>query len=194
MMMLKELHTVLNNFIENRFDEVFSLPIDIIVSTVHDLLTTNFNTIFKVSIVPLNKLLCEESSNFYGETSLILIEPETVDSETNLKYFAVVFENYKPNTKNEPVPCFFLSELMSEGKTRFCQISNTGKELILERYNLEMNDSTEGFINSVAGCLDHIEFYNETITKTDDDGKEKSYLFTGLRYYYDRLIFETITL
>jgi len=193
-MMLKDLHTVLNSFIENRFDEVFSLPIDIIVSTVRDLLKANFDTFFKVSLVPLNKLLCEESSNFYGETSLILIEPETVDSETNLKYFAVVFENYKPNTKNEPVPCFFLSELIQNGKARFCQISNTGKELILERYNLEMNDSAEGLINSVAGCLDHIEFYNETITKTDDAGKEKSYLFTGLRYYYDRLIFETITL
>jgi hypothetical protein len=127
---------------------------------------------------------------------MVLIEILSVVPETNLKYCGIVYdgdtsiirqENYKP------LLSYFLSETINENKATFCKIHDF-ETPILDRYNVEMLNTVESFIDKVVDCMENIELVNESYTKIDDFGKEQKYSGLGFRYAYDGYVKESIEL
>jgi hypothetical protein len=184
--------------IENNFSQLLLPDSSEFISCINGVLSfTLENKIdFKVGIVSLHDKLEEDYIQLFGSLSLVLIEILSLELKTNLKYFGIVYdgdtsiirqENYKP------LLSYFLSETVNKNKATFCKIHDF-EPPILDRYNVEMQNTEDSFIDKVVDCMENIELVNDSYTKIDEFGKERKYIDCGFRYAYDGYVKESIDL
>eukprot|EP00825_Cyclidium_porcatum_P021648 TRINITY_DN24074_c0_g1_i1.p1 TRINITY_DN24074_c0_g1~~TRINITY_DN24074_c0_g1_i1.p1 ORF type:complete len:154 (+),score=33.00 TRINITY_DN24074_c0_g1_i1:103-564(+) len=126
----------------------------------------------------------------------VLIEILSAVPETNLKYFGIVFDNDTSIIRQEdykPILFHLLSETVNENKSTFCKIHDF-ETPILDRYNVEMQNTEDSFIDKVVDCMENIELVNDSYKKIDEFGKELKYTGLGFRYTYDGYVKESIEL
>lgn len=195
-MLYRNIYSCLERFLETLPSVLYLPDAKETATRIHDELSVNLNNDynFKVEIISLHDKLDKVYIDGMGEMSLVLIEFLKDETETNLKYFGVAFDDNEPNRSNptnKPILDYFLSEKVDENKASFCQLFTLKSKLTLDRYNVEMNDSSESFIDTVADYLQDIELYKEVFTKIDENGKERRYQECGFRYAYEKRLVES---
>ena len=132
----------------------------------------------------------------FGSLNLILIELLSNLPESNLKYFGIVYDCDTTLIRQEsykPILFYFLSQPVYENKATFCKIHDF-ETPILDRYNVDMQNTEEGFIAKVVDCMESMEMVDDSHTEIDEYGKEIKYIGCGFRYAYDGFVLETIEL
>ncbi|MBX3045222.1 MAG: hypothetical protein KIT33_10405 [Candidatus Kapabacteria bacterium] len=196
-MLYHKIFSILKEIIEQNFTELLFSETSFINRIKNELSVTFENKIdFKVGVLSLHDRLEEDYIEVFGSLNLILIELLSILPESNLKYFGIVYDCDTTLIRQEsykPILFYFLSETVNENKANFCKIHDF-ETPILDRYNVDMQNTEEGFIVRVVDCMECIEIVNQNYTKIDEYGNEIKYIGCGFRYAYDGFVLETIEL
>jgi hypothetical protein len=184
--------------IENNFSELLLPDSSELINRINVVLSETFenNFDFKIGVVSLHDKLEEDYIQLFGSLDLVLIEILSLELKTNLKYFGIVYDGDTSIIRQEdykPILFYFLSETVNENKSTFCKIHDF-ETPILDRYNVEMQNTTKSFIDKVVDCMENIELVNDSYTKIDEFGKEQKYNECGFRYAYDGYVRESLNL